>query len=468
MAPPTIQPRNEERPFRFDELFFSTTDCHGVIRFGNEAFCRIADYSLDEIVSQPHNIVRHPDMPRAAFELLWNYLNAGRTVAAYVKNLAKDGRYYWVLALVVPTEDGFLSIRLKPGSDIFAAVRDVYARVLQVERDTEAAGGSRKDVIAAGVACLTQNLLDLGFANYDEFMWAALTAEMTHRQVMIAEQPSETPPQRTYDKRSAGRSDAARRDRMRSLFAKSCRLESQLGNAFARPGTFSQLRDEIVPRAEFIHKLGRSIRMLSLNAEVEAARLGQSAAALAMVAERLGVCSGEGIEVIASLNARLHQLIAPISQVVFAALVSKVQIEMTASFVREILLTPADQSTSDAELYASVNLLTQAFLKTSRDILPAIAALQSELNLAEKEVTSLWSFIRTLRFIYFTGRVETVRTTDAQAFANIFDQVRTKITESEKVLGEFLDSIQANSKQIASLGRLDGKLFDELDQLSAA
>ena len=97
----------------------SETDSKGIIRFANDDFCKIAGYSLDELMGQPHNMVRHSDMPRAAFKSLWDTVQSGNVWTGYVKNATKDGGYYWVYATVYPFEScdgskGYLSCRRKP------------------------------------------------------------------------------------------------------------------------------------------------------------------------------------------------------------------------------------------------------------------------------------------------------------------------------------------------------------------
>jgi PAS domain S-box-containing protein len=84
-----------EREFGIEELFFSTTDVKGHISAGNEVFTRISGYTEDELLGRAHNVIRHPDMPRGVFQLLWDTIQAGRPIAAYVKNRAKDGELYF-------------------------------------------------------------------------------------------------------------------------------------------------------------------------------------------------------------------------------------------------------------------------------------------------------------------------------------------------------------------------------------
>jgi len=100
-----------------DELV-STTDLRGITTYANDVFCRVAGYELDELVGKNHNLVRHPDMPKAAFKDLWDKLKAGQNWRGAVKNRCKDGRYYWVDAYVSPTFEngqltGYQSVRVR-------------------------------------------------------------------------------------------------------------------------------------------------------------------------------------------------------------------------------------------------------------------------------------------------------------------------------------------------------------------
>ncbi len=90
------QPRNEEIPLDNTKYIESETDTKGVITGCNDYFAEISGYGKEELIGQPHNIVRHPDMPKIAFKLLWDRLKHGQNINVAIKNLAKDGRYYWV------------------------------------------------------------------------------------------------------------------------------------------------------------------------------------------------------------------------------------------------------------------------------------------------------------------------------------------------------------------------------------
>ncbi|MCW9083085.1 MAG: PAS domain S-box protein, partial [Colwellia sp.] len=110
---------DEEVFFDDSEQLVSITDTHGIITYANVAFCKVAGYSKEELHRKNHNIVRHPDMPKAAFKDLWRELEAGNHWQGIVKNRCKDGRYYWVNAYVTPMFEkgvlkGYQSVRVKP------------------------------------------------------------------------------------------------------------------------------------------------------------------------------------------------------------------------------------------------------------------------------------------------------------------------------------------------------------------
>ena len=178
MTVQTAIPQNQsspsgEAPFAVDELFYSRTDERGVILEANSVFLRVAGYSWDELRGAPHKIIRHPDMPKGVFYLLWSRLKAGKPVVAYVKNKAKDGRYYWVLATVWPVDGGYLSVRLKPTSPQLDTVKALYAKALAAERD----GLSPE----ASATQLGEMLAEAGFPSYDSFMTRALSQEQEYR-----------------------------------------------------------------------------------------------------------------------------------------------------------------------------------------------------------------------------------------------------------------------------------------------
>ncbi|MBU0642497.1 MAG: PAS domain-containing protein [Alphaproteobacteria bacterium] len=169
----------EEAPFSIDELFFSRTDERGVIAAGNEVFRRISEYSWQELVGAPHKIIRHPDMPKGVFYILWERLKKGLATGAYVKNRAKDGRYYWVYAVISPIEGGYVSVRMKPSSKVFSQAQVAYAEALKLEENE----GLTPEESAAKIR---EVLRGLGFPTYAAFSSFAIAQEMAARDAALA------------------------------------------------------------------------------------------------------------------------------------------------------------------------------------------------------------------------------------------------------------------------------------------
>jgi PAS domain S-box-containing protein len=149
----TIAPTAVENFFDRDDIIVSKTDVKGRITYANRVFCAVSGYGEAELIGAAHNIVRHPDMPRAVFKLLWDTVLAGREVFAYVKNMAKNGNFYWVFAHVTPSYDadgrlaGFHSNRRVPDRRVVdEVIAPLYAEVLR----EEARHKNGKDALEAG------------------------------------------------------------------------------------------------------------------------------------------------------------------------------------------------------------------------------------------------------------------------------------------------------------------------------
>lgn len=128
----TVLVRDEEAPYPDGQLIVSRTDTSGRITQVNRAFCNVSGYRSDELIGAPHSILRHPDMPAAAFAELWDTVQRGKRWNGYVKNLCKDGRFYWVYATVIPNVRnarvvGYTSVRRKPSRARIADADTLYA-----------------------------------------------------------------------------------------------------------------------------------------------------------------------------------------------------------------------------------------------------------------------------------------------------------------------------------------------------
>jgi len=144
----------------------SDTDKKGTSTTPNDVFQEVAGYSEDELVGANHNIVRHDDMPRACFKLVWDTIKSGKEIKAYVINKAKNGDHYWVLATVTPTADGYHAERSAPNP---ATVNEVIAPLYKQMRDKEKEMNYSNEGMKASTQILLDVLSEKGLS-YDELI----------------------------------------------------------------------------------------------------------------------------------------------------------------------------------------------------------------------------------------------------------------------------------------------------------
>lgn len=283
---PTIH--TQDAPFSFEELFFSRTDERGIIQSGNSVFQRISQYSWDELLKKPHNIIRHPDMPKAVFWLLWDTIKKGEPIGAYVKNRAKDGRYYWVYAIVTPIEGGYLSVRLKPAGPFFSIVEQEYAALVALERN-----GLKP---AESARLLLSRLAELGFKNYASFMAASLREVVAQRDEKIG-----TP----LDKS----------------------IESFNGLVAAA--------QTLLKQAETIFEAYSKNQYVPLNLRVRAAQLGDEGATIGVISNNYSIISDEIKQYMDTFLTSAEQVAITINDGLFLTCVARIQGEMLSFFQNE-------------------------------------------------------------------------------------------------------------------------------------
>lgn len=161
-----------ERFFDQEEVIVSKTDLKGVITYANRVFQRVSGYTESELIGKPHNLIRHPEMPRCVFKLLWDMLAAREEVFAYVVNRSRNGDHYWVFAHVTPslnahgTVVGYHSNRRVPSRDAVKKAEALYAELLSIENSC---ADWRAGMDAAGQELL--NRLASARMTYDEFVF---------------------------------------------------------------------------------------------------------------------------------------------------------------------------------------------------------------------------------------------------------------------------------------------------------
>ena len=159
-------PTRQERVMKSKDFIISKTDTKGKLTYGNEIFMDMAMMTERELLGKPHSIIRHPDMPKIVFTLLWEHISTGNEIFAYVKNLSKDGSFYWVFANVTPSYDdknniiGYHSVRIKPNEKALEVIKPLYAKLLEIEKSQG---------VEASKEALNEILKEKG-VSYDEFI----------------------------------------------------------------------------------------------------------------------------------------------------------------------------------------------------------------------------------------------------------------------------------------------------------
>jgi len=135
-----VTPIDDE--YTFDtSVIISQTDLQGIITYVNRAFCEVSDYSVEELSGKQHNIVRHPDMPKVVFEKMWSTLTSGQVWNGLIKNLRKDGKFYWVEIEILPVRDnednitGYIAAAKSASRKDILEAEENYKKMLQLEED---------------------------------------------------------------------------------------------------------------------------------------------------------------------------------------------------------------------------------------------------------------------------------------------------------------------------------------------
>lgn len=280
---------NEESFFNWEELFFSYTSKQGIIGGGNEVFRRVSKYDWDEIIDRPHNLVRHPDMPRGIFYLFWNIINQGQSIGAFVKNRAKDGSSYWVFALASPIETGFISVRQKPGGHLFSMTPDLYKKwKLREEKEKMKPQESAQKIV--------EDLQSLGFKDYLDFSSQAFSE---------------------------------------SILARYEQLEiSDMANDLRSIGQIKKIAKEIFDQATSSIHSYQSIKYIPLNMQIYSDNLG-TVPTLSVVAQKYQELATEIEIAIHQFEKATYRINDAVRSARFAICSQKLNVEMAQNFIHE-------------------------------------------------------------------------------------------------------------------------------------
>lgn len=166
-----ITPNNNRRNLGENDFIVTKTDISGRITYANRIFMKIAGLPESDLLGVQHNIIRHPDMPRGVFRLLWDTLKKGDEFFGFVKNICADGGYYWVFANITPDYDkheklqGYYSVRRKPPQSALDVVIPIYKEMLAIEKRS-----STKDAPDQSIAYLHDVIAQASAKTYDSYV----------------------------------------------------------------------------------------------------------------------------------------------------------------------------------------------------------------------------------------------------------------------------------------------------------
>ncbi|MGO9900107.1 MAG: PAS domain-containing protein [Solirubrobacteraceae bacterium] len=439
----TVEHEHErEREFGIDELFFSTTDAKGIIKTGNEVFQRVSAYDEVELIGKPHSTIRHPDMPRCVFKLMWDMIESGQAIAAYVKNRAKTGEPYWVMATVTPCEGGYLSVRMKPSSQYLDIVKAVYPELRKIELEL---GGdreiNRKDAMAASGARLTEILAGAGFPDYTSFMITALTAELASRAARVPPPALPTGPQR----RSV---DHVRKACLAIIVC----LDSLFGADFEGHAELMALNHKLAAKSEFVLELAESLRLFSLNTLLASSRLGDDGVVLHAIA---GIMRRSSDSMRGMIKEFVHDLKSAeelLGDVGARVAIARLQALMSTLFIDEVHRNrrPGAQHARNRDPRLDDVALLANCLSDSLGLLRnALDDMDTHLGGVTVGVSGLSNALKVMSALQTNGRIEAARIPDAGAVVLLFREIQEQIQTARAELTEFA-AIAQRGRGIAS------------------
>lgn len=408
-------PIENEIMFGLEEMFFSTTDHQGTILDSNEIFRKISRYSRDEIIGSPHSIIRHPDMPKIVFKTLWDNILSGKPICAYLKNLAKDGSFYWVFATFIPIGENFLSIRMKPTTEFKDTVEGLYKDLLKAEASSGAEGSLK---------VLTSALGSLGFPDYESFALTTIAAELTNRHALQLKLPPKIEITDTTTFLVNHRDLEKVRESLFSIFT----LINKLS-------THSQAISDVIIKIEDVSK---RIEYSALNTIIEADRLGEDGRALAVVAQYISAGAAEAKKLNSIVNQLVTKMLGNLGDfraTQFAIALSTLQVEMLSCLVDQWQSDPTSMTEENFKTtYLMLTNLTEASLNQAR---PVISSLGEDSHRISMELFRTSQVLLTLDFVQKAGSIESARLDDSNIFSHLFSTIMNLTKESKALYGDF-------------------------------
>lgn len=387
-----------ESDFSFSELFFSHTDRRGYIVSGNTVFQRISEFEWEDLLNHPHNVIRHADMPRGVFHLFWKKLLTDKPIGAFVKNRSKSGKYYWVFALAVPVEEGFLSIRMKPTGRLFQIIKEKYKKLQTNERQNKLSPEASQEMLLA-------DLLELGFPDYETFMIEAFLECIQERE----------------------------KELNRPLITALINLQS-----------LQEFASSITEKANKALNAYKETAFVPLNLEIHTNQIGADAAPLAVVAAKYDSIAKEVQEGMQGFNRS--------SKIVFEKVI-KSKFDICSAVLQDEMFHYFQTENGDYsfDVGTEMNTLKSLRLNSLKNSIQSLKGIEDELRRFKKSCDDLKTLSMGLEIIRLMGRIEIVKlegqVIELEAMIGILHQFRELLsTELRSIedLGQKLNRLTAS------------------------
>lgn len=344
-------------------------------------------------------------MPRCVFKVFWDFLNANKPIGAYVKNLAADGKYYWVFAFAFPVEGGHLSIRFKPSSPLFETVKNVYQEVLKKEKQT-----SMEEAQKYLLHILNEN----GFEDYEDFMVAAAISELQARDQQLL---------KTHQHKSYTDPTLARISEI------SEHSNNVLDSNFARAPLFREGDKTFRTNLALLRGEFQKLKFLSVNMNILAVNFGESAATLSVISEEFSKLATQievQVKTFTQFTENLTSAIKSCSEILAAL---KTQMNMVDFFVKESLGNMDKVENAFEGMIQNKDMFVNLFNQSINNLDREMSKLESEMLTIHEQIGGIKKLVRTLEIIKQTGAIESSRQDDIKSSFNVYLQEMTSFLE---------------------------------------
>lgn len=400
MKKPT--PTQTERSFNFDELFFSTTNERGIIQFGNDVFVRLSGYPKESLCGSPHSIIRHPDMPRAVFKLFWTTIQVGESIAAYVKNLAADGSFYWVFAFAFPIKGGYLSVRIKPSSSFFQIAKSIYDAVLEVEKESD---------LESSYKFLIDQILKAGFKSYSDFMVQAAFAELN----LVDEKKQATPEQPVHGTAL-------------EISNLSYQTSHDLKDYFRRIQSFQKSNQSFIAVMQELSEAFQRLKYIALNMNISAAKFKEHGLSLGVIAKEFSMLSGQIQNDLGYLENFVDIVSTGVQKSALGVVSLDMQMLMVDFFIRESVKKMEISEDAFSDMLLNRQNFSYLFQKHAADLTSEISALEKHLDSVIRLMSDVRKLTAGLAIIRQIGAVESARDNDVrQTFVYYLEEMENFI-----------------------------------------